>query len=334
MSFAQQNDDVVPPNDALPYESVENAEGTSPSRILVVDDEPDLRETITAILVHEGYAVETASDGEEALGLVQTSSYDLVLSDLDMPKLDGIELLTQMKDLPHCPEVIIITGHASIESAVQAIKLGAADYIPKPLNFDLLRLVVSKTIAQRKLKRQAAEVELYKLLSRLDGLTEVYNHRFFHQILAAELARADRFHRPLSLLMIDADYFKEYNDTHGHQAGDEALKKLTWIFKRFRRTYDSVARYGGEEFAIILPETNKETAIVVGERIRKEVLATSFPGEETLPTQHLTISLGLATYPLDAASKDALIKIADTALYKAKKLGKNRLYYFSETIPP
>ncbi len=317
--------------DSLPLESLRESDDDPAASILVVDDEPGVRGVMEEILAREGYKVSTASDGVEALTLVHTQRYDLVLSDLYMPKMDGLELLKRIKDLPDSPDVIIITGHASVESAVQAMKLGAADYIPKPLNFELLRLVVSKTLNQRRLKRRAAEMEFYKLLSRLDGLTDVYNHRFFHQILAAELARAKRFQRPLSLLMIDVDYFKEYNDAWGHQAGDEVLKRLASIFKRLSRTYDTVARYGGEEFAIILPELGKETAILVGERIRQEVLATNFPGEEGLPNRQLTISLGLATYPQDATEKERLISVADEALYMAKKLGKNRLFYFERS---
>lgn len=329
--MSRQQPHNLPDKDSLSLEPLRESDDDPATSILVVDDEPGVRGVMEEILVREGYRVSTASDGAEALTLVHTQHYDLVLSDLYMPKMDGLELLKRIKDLPDSPDVIIITAHASVESAVQAMKLGAADYIPKPLNFDLLRLVVSKTLNQRRLKRRAAEMEFYKLLSRLDGLTDVYNHRFFHQILAAELARAKRFQRPLSLLMIDVDYFKEYNDAWGHQAGDEVLKRLASIFKRLSRTYDTVARYGGEEFAIILPESGKETAILVGERIRQEVLMTNFPGEEGLPNQQLTISLGLATYPQDATEKERLISVADEALYMAKKLGKNRLFYFERS---
>ncbi|RMF89691.1 MAG: diguanylate cyclase [Nitrospinota bacterium] len=329
---AEFPEELTPPYDYW-NDALDRREEGTPPRILVVDDEQELCEVLREILSQEGYVVETAADGEETLALMQQRAYDLVLSDLQMPKMDGLELLRRIKEFPSPPDVIIITGHASVESAVRAMKLGAVDYIPKPLNFDLLRLVVAKTLERQRLKRRAAEVEFYKRLSRIDGLTEVYNHRFFHQVLSAELARAQRFQRPLSLLMIDVDHFKEYNDLCGHQAGDAALQKLAWLFKRFSRSYDFVARYGGEEFAIILPETGKETAILVGERIRQEVLASYFPGEERLPQRHLSISLGLATYPSDATVKEILIKVADEALYKAKKLGRNRLCYFP-TRPP
>lgn len=163
-----------------------------------------------------------------------------------------------------------------------------------------------------------------KILSITDGVTSLYNHRYFRERLEEEFERAKRYKRPLSLIMIDLDFFKKYNDTNGHPKGDELLRKIAELFKREARKSDIVARYGGEEFVIILPETLKETSVVMAERLRKEIESTVFKGCETQPGGRVTISLGISSYD-GSGTIEEFIKRADDALYCAKKDGRNRV---------
>lgn len=163
-----------------------------------------------------------------------------------------------------------------------------------------------------------------KILSITDGVTSLYNHRYFRERLEEEFERAKRYKRPLSLIMIDLDFFKKYNDTNGHPKGDELLRNIAEIFKREARKSDIVARYGGEEFVIILPETLKETSVVMAERLRKEIESTVFKGGETQPGGRVTISLGISSYD-GSGTIEEFIKRADDALYCAKKDGRNRV---------
>jgi diguanylate cyclase (GGDEF)-like protein len=315
------------------YESAGDAEETGekhPVRLLIVDDEEIMREFLREVLKDEGYEIELAVSGKDALAKMHASKYDIVLTDIVMPELDGLGVVAATKELSYEPSVIVMTGYASMETAVESMKLGAADYITKPFNIDQIRIIVSNVIEERALKAQAAEGEFYKELSRKDGLTELYNHRFFHQLLDTEVSRASRYDRVVSLLMIDIDDFKSFNDAHGHPAGDVALRRLAMLLKRSSRNCDFVARYGGEEFAVIVPEVGADSARRMAERLLKLVDEAEFEGEEIMLGGRLTISIGVATYPMQAGSKSELVEHADQALYRAKGLGKNRVAVFGE----
>lgn len=164
-----------------------------------------------------------------------------------------------------------------------------------------------------------------KMMAITDGLTGLFNHRFFISRLNEEIKRAERYNRPLSLMMMDIDYFKHYNDTHGHQAGDEILRRMAELITKTIRTSDVAARYGGEEFVIISSETSKERAVQMAERIKKVIEDYPFSLKETQPNGNLTISIGVATYQVDAKNADELLKKADDALYRAKEIGRNRV---------
>lgn len=170
-----------------------------------------------------------------------------------------------------------------------------------------------------RLYRQTAEMAVR------DGLTGLLNHRRLHERLQEELSRSLRYHHPLTLLMIDVDYFKRYNDTYGHQQGDELLRQLAEILRQNIRQSDIAGRYGGEEFAVILPETDKESAVVLAQRLCEVVARTPFPGYPGGPPVRCTVSIGVASYPEDALTVSDLIAAADTALYRAKRFGKNRV---------
>lgn len=315
--------------DASP-EDKETTQEKTPVRLLVVDDEEIMREFLSEVLKDEGYTIQLARSGKEALKLMNASEYDIILTDIVMPELDGLGVVRATRDLPYSPSVIVMTGYASMETAVESMKLGAADYITKPFNIDQIRIIVRNAVEERLLKARAEEGEFYKELSRKDGLTELYNHRFFHQLLETEVSRAERYNRVVSLLMIDIDDFKSYNDTHGHPAGDVALRRLAQLLKQSSRNCDFVARYGGEEFAVIVPEVSADSARRMAERLLKVIDEAEFEGEDAMVGGRMTISIGIATYPMQASTKSELVEHADQALYRAKGLGKNRVVVFGE----
>lgn len=300
------------------------------TRILVVDDEEIMRAFLREVLSEEGYTIDLAVSGRDAVEKMGEAQYDIIITDIVMPELDGLGVVAAAKKLNYEVDVIVMTGYASMETAVESMKLGATDYITKPFNIDQIRIIVSNAIKERKLKRKAAEGEFYKELSRKDGLTDLYNHRFFHQLLETEVSRALRYNRVVSLLMMDIDNFKRFNDSHGHPAGDVALKQLSMLLKEASRSCDFVARYGGEEFAIIAPEASADSARRMAERIRELIAEAVFEGEEVMPGGGLTISIGVATVPMQAGDKCELVERADQALYRAKALGRNRVVVYGD----
>jgi diguanylate cyclase (GGDEF)-like protein len=296
--------------------------------ILIVDDDADARETIGELLTLSGeFAVKTADTGTKALEILKHGSVDLVISDLLMPEMDGIALTKNIKEQGIDIPIIVTTGFASVERAVQSMQAGAADFITKPFNFNQIKITVEKALVTKKLQD---EREFYKKLSNSDALTELANYRYFQKVLQKEMARAERYNRPLSLMMIDIDDFKSCNDTHGHPAGDVVLKEIAMLIKKNTRGCDLTARYGGEEFSVILPETSEEETLVVAERIRESVEKHSFKTEENKPINNLSITIGLSSFPDKTKDKKKLIDTADSALYKGKRSGKNCVVIYRE----
>lgn len=171
-----------------------------------------------------------------------------------------------------------------------------------------------------------------KNLANIDELTGLYNHRYFQEFLQKSINNADKEKQEVSLLFMDIDYFKNFNDVNGHQAGDLILKEIGQIMKSCIRSTDAVARYGGEEFAAILPNTTEHDAVKIGERIRASIQNTDFKGQENQPDKNITISIGISSYPKRAISKHQLINTADDALYRAKSFNRNRVDLHSNMV--
>ncbi len=298
--------------------------------ILIVDDDEDIRLTLKEVLSLPGYNVWTASGGFEAITMMKEVDFNIVITDIKMPGVDGVEVTRKFKEANSDTTIIVITGHASIQSALALLEAGAYDYITKPFNIDEVRITVGRAAERYSLLSEVKEKDTYKQLAILDGLTEVYNRRYFNQILPRELERAKRYEDPLSFLMVDIDYFKNFNDTHGHLAGDWALKKVSQAIIGSIRIPDMVFRYGGEEFAVVLPETHKPDAIAVAERIRANVSSVRFLDSKIMPTQQLTVSIGVCTFPVDVQNLLEIIENADKHLYSAKRLGRDRICFSSE----
>jgi diguanylate cyclase (GGDEF)-like protein len=227
----------------------------------------------------------------------------------------------------------MVTALNEIEDKIKGIDAGADDFICKPFNKlellarvkSLLRIKHLHDALEFKIKELEAVQETLRQLAVTDGLTELYNYRFFKEQLNQEVARAERHELNVSIAMIDIDYFKHYNDTHGHPAGDIVLKKIAQLLHDNIRRIDVAARYGGEEFALILVESDKQDASFVANKIKNLIEQHQFNFEETQPNGKLTISMGVATFPQDGTTPEDLVELADKRLYCAKKEGRNRV---------
>lgn len=302
-------------------------------RILVVDDEIDVLTALEDFLLESDFHVVTARNAREAMERILEQPFDLVLSDLVMPRMDGIALTKSIQELGRDIPVVVMTGYASIEYAVESMKAGAADFITKPFRFDHVMLIINRVLEARKLRQLAEEREYYMELSNLDGLTQIGNFRYFQHMLQKEIERQKRYNRTLSLMIIDIDDFKHYNDDYGHLVGDMVLLQVASMLKRTVRDCDIVARYGGEEFTVILPEISDREAMVVGERVIRSIENQLFATDEGHQLGQLSVTVGLASYPRDAQEKKELIDAADRALYQGKRSGKRCLCYFENGAP-
>ena len=311
--------------------------------ILVVDDELAIRELVGEILSGEGHEVTLAENGEDALEKFNLTWHEIVFSDIRMPKMTGIELLAEVKKINENTQFIIMTSHASIDNSIGALKKGAFDYILKPFeDLDIVVDAANRAVANlsgirrqqyllNTLNRQNEELghlnKKFREMAIRDGLTGLYNHRYAKERLEAEFDRSKRFGRSLSVLFMDLDNFKFYNDTHGHQAGDEVLQMLAALMLDAVRESDTLARWGGEEFIVIAPETGEEEGCELAERVREAVATHSFPNGENQPLGIVSLSVGIASRSDSIGSYEQLVGLADDAVYSAKDGGRNRTVF-------
>lgn len=294
-------------------------------RILVMDDEEAVRNLLEDFLLLNHFSVLLADNAHKAISLLETEDVDLVLSDLVMPKMDGIALTKAVREMGLQIPVIVMTGYVSIDYAVESMKAGAVDFVTKPLNFNHVLFIIQRAMETSRLQRLAQESELYRRLSHIDDMTEINNHRSFEKFLNSEIERQRRYSRPLSLLMIDIDDFKRYNDTYGHLVGDQVLRQVAALLKRSVRGCDFVARYGGEEFVVVLPETAEKEAVAVGRRILAAIGSFPFETNDAGRKEHITVTIGFASIPEHAQEQMDLIDKADKALFIGKRSGKDCL---------
>ena len=300
--------------------------------ILIVDDEEGIRASLKDFLEENQFQVFTAENGQHALEVMEKDKVDMVMTDLLMPRMDGIALTRAIHEMGHDIPIIIMTAYASIENAVESIKAGAAEFVTKPFKFNHTLFIIQKVLETRNLQKMAERSEYYKKLSATDDLTSLNNQRYFKHMLANEVKRHSRYNRPMNLLMIDIDNFKRVNDTQGHLVGDQVLKQVSELLKKNVRNCDHLCRYGGEEFSVILPETTENEAFMVGERIVLAINRYPFKTMDGESVGKLTVTIGLASFPQDAAEPELLLKRADQALYRGKQLGKNRICIFRKNI--
>ncbi|WP_114859068.1 diguanylate cyclase [Azospirillum brasilense] len=291
-------------------------------KILVVDDIPSNVHVLSRILKDDN-DIYFATDGSKALELAQSRLPDLVLLDIMMPGMDGYEVCSRLKADPITRDipVIFISAKSEVEDETYGLEVGAIDFISKPISPPIVKARVRNHLL---LKRQT---DLLRTLSFNDGLTGIANRRRFDEVLLREWRRCGRAQLPLSLIMLDVDQFKPYNDHYGHQAGDECLRAVAQLLaEQMMRPGDLIARYGGEEFVCLLPETDEEGAVQVAERLRQTVTGQRLPHAASHVADHITISLGVGTArPLLDDTPDRLTQLADGLLYEAKRAGRNRV---------
>ena len=319
--------------------------------ILIVDDIPDNIRLLSDILTEQGYQVRKSLNGKMALKAIAASIPDLLLLDINMPEMNGYQLCKQLKLDPKTKAIpiIFISGISETLDKVKAFNCGGVDYITKPFQIEevLVRINNQLTIQlqQKKLtaqnsalkqeidRRKQAEASLLlanqelERLAIIDSLTKVANRHRFDQYLEQEWSRMRREKLPLSLILCDIDYFKFYNDTYGHQAGDNCLFQVAQaLVFCAKRSTDLLARYGGEEFAMILPNTSKEGAVQVGKSMRLAIEKAQIKHQASQVSKYLTISVGVSScIPDQNSSIKDLIKKADEALYQSKQKGRNQV---------
>jgi two-component system, cell cycle response regulator len=289
----------------------------SKSNILVVDDNPDKLNLIEAALNLAGYNVTTATDGDEALASIESYQPDLVITDVMMPRMNGYELAQRIRANPitrFIPVIMQTAAGRRSEDLRRANEVGALGYITDPTDLDLL-LARTRTLLEFK-----AYLDVCEEAAFTDHLTGLANRRRFERQLEREVARMGRYGHPFTLLMIDIDSFKDLNDSFGHDAGDEAIRRLSKVLREGTRGIDLAARVGGEEFAVLLVETRKEGGFEVAERLRAAIKVLEIPNG-----RHITASFGVAECPTDAQTAADVWKAADVALYEAKRNGRDRV---------
>ncbi|WP_254566079.1 PleD family two-component system response regulator [Oscillatoria sp. HE19RPO] len=335
-------------------------EGLTPpsckGNILLVDDTPDNLRVLSSLLTKHGYYLRKALNGEMAITAAHALIPDLILLDINMPSMNGYEVCLALKssETTRSIPIIFISVLDDVLDKVKAFKVGGIDYITKPFQLEEVivrienQLKIQRLQDQLQEKNRLLEEQNYRLLQEIDnrkkaesalkkvnqklqklacidGLTQVSNRRKFDEYLKQEWTRLGRHHHPLSLILCDIDYFKAYNDTYGHPAGDECLKQVAQaICHAVKRPADLVARYGGEEFAAILPHTHCQGALSVARNIQREIQQLDIKHCASNVCDIVTISLGICTMiPTIEESLDTLILSADKALYQAKQTGRN-----------
>ncbi|MBE9143394.1 diguanylate cyclase domain-containing protein [Planktothrix mougeotii] len=324
--------------------------------ILLVDDKPDNLRLLSTMLMEHQYEVRRVTKGVMALKTAKAAPPDLIVLDIKLPDLDGYEVCQALKSDPMTAEIpiIFISALDNVLDKVKAFSVGGVDYITKPFQVEEVLVRVKNHLTLRiqhqqlleqnerlqqeiKARKQIeialkeSQSELQKLnqelqrLAHLDGLTQTANRRQFDHYLQQKWMQLCGEQKPLALIMCDVDYFKSYNDTYGHQAGDDCLRAIAQaISQAIPRTTDLVARYGGEEFAVILPETDILEAEIIAQTIQKKVQSLKLVHDQSQVSPYITLSLGITCLiPHCQSSPSLLIEWADRALYQAKKQGRN-----------
>jgi len=311
-------------------ESVTSITVEPSATILLAEDDPVTRMLMTRFLKKAGYEVDAVANGSEALNRMTGRYYPMLVTDWEMPEIDGVTLCKAVRALQLDGYVyaLLLTARDAKEHIIAGLEAGADDYLIKPVHEAELiaRLNAGRRILNLEHSLRVAN-HRNRILSITDALTGAYNRRYLMEQLPRELERCRRYGYPLSVLMCDIDHFKEINDAHGHAAGDEVLQQFAARAQKIiRATSDWVSRYGGEEFAIVLPETAYDGAVAVAEKLRALIAATPFAtraGDAQVTASFGVASTGAAGPEL-ALKVEALIRTADECLYRAKQTGRDR----------
>jgi two-component system, cell cycle response regulator len=298
------------------------------AKVLVVDDRYDNVRLLAYELMDHGFEVVTAFSGAQALDAARSARPDVILLDIMMPGMDGVEVCRHLKndlDLRPIP-VIMVSAREMDQDVIRGLDAGAHDYVTKPFNTQIVLARIRSAARAKESHDIIADMnERLAELAVTDGLTGIKNHRHFRDSLEVAMSLAMRQSIPLSVIMLDIDHFKMINDAHGHAAGDDVLRTVARILEENTREHDEVARYGGEEFATLLPLTDAGAALALAERLRESI--ATYPW----PLRSVTASLGVATFPgAQIPSASTLLEQADLALYHSKKRGRNCVSHHDE----
>ncbi len=302
------------------------AEAGRNGRILMVDDRPALSDRIQNMLASE-HTVDMERDPTEALFHAAEGNYDLVIVSLDLDNFDGLRLCSQLRSLERTRNVPILAIAEADNNTrlVRALEIGVNDYLVRPFDKnEMLARARTQIRKKRYTERLRDNVQLSIEMAITDALTGLYNRRYMETHVGTLVDQAIARGKPLSVLILDIDYFKSINDTHGHDAGDDVLQDFAIRIRKSIRGIDLACRYGGEEFVVVMPETDMAVATMVAERLRRRIASEPFPIQKGARMIEVTISIGIAALgPADNAA--AVIKRADQALYRAKRDGRNRV---------
>lgn len=299
-------------------------------KILIAEDDLGSRRLLSLRLLNAGYEVEEAQDGQEAWDAFQGGNFQMVITDWMMPNLDGMALIQNIRSSgrKNYTYIIVLTMLDDKSNLLFGLSSGADEYLIKP--FDPRELLARVAIGERIINLEAQLNEAHRkmeIFAMQDELTGLFNRRSISQSGSAELDLAKRKSRPLSLILLDVDFFKIINDSYGHTTGDVVLRHLAKILNQNQRNYDHIGRWGGEEFIVILPDTTTSEAIKVAERLRLSI-AESKIMLDSGETFSITASLGVSSSTDSTITFDHLVASADTALYQAKHSGRNRVCTF------
>ncbi len=289
------------------------------SKVLLVDDDPAMLRLVSRWLETAGYGVRLAEDGKEALAAIEAECPDFLITDWDMPEMDGLELCRRVRklDLPHYLYILFLTVRSGSSETIEGLEIGADDFLHKPVHQGELLARMRSASRVLTLERRLSQ------LARTDPLTGLMSRRTFHEALEKEWNRAERVQTPLSCVMLDIDFFKRVNDSYGHPTGDAVLRVVADLLGDVLRGSDSVCRYGGEEFCVMLPETSEVDAAAWAQRARRRLSKLTIPVDDT--TFHITGSFGVAQRYDDTQTPASLIDLADQALLCAKRSGRDRV---------
>jgi len=308
-------------------EEISKPQSELPLVLLVEDNEVDAR-VIENTLKEQPLRLRILRKGKNVLSEAQRDKADLVLLDILLPDMDGFEICRRLKAENKDIQIVIVTCLDDLESKIKGVELGADDFLVKPIVGRELRARIRVLLEKKDNldKLRSHYKEAYEK-AHFDWLTGLHNHGYLQQFLGIELKRAGDQDFPVSLIMIDVDDFKKYNDTLGHSAGDAILREMGRVVRNNIRDVDIAARYGGEEFSVVLPYVNGEGALLVARRIHAAITAHDFFHDATIKLGNPSVSMGIAVFPEEALTKKDLIKKADQMLYKAKQNGKNQIFY-------
>jgi len=304
--------------------------------ILVVDDNNLIRQLVSAVIVDAGHYPIQSEDADSAMKFLNNQDVDLILMDVEMPGMNGFELTRKIRsaDNQDWIPIIFLSGRTDDKHLSEGIDAGGDDYLTKPVNPVILKAKIRamERIAQMKSNLDSANRQLL-LLTQIDPLTGAVNRRGMDETLDREWRRNNRERSELSVLMLDIDHFKLYNDNYGHQQGDQCLEQFAKLLKdQLKRSHDVAARFGGEEFVLILPNTPLEGAKVIAKEFLSRLEAEAIEHQYSSIANQVTCSIGISSTRFDPESPQALIEQADKALYQAKKQGRNRFIQYGDIV--